>query len=185
MKVKKLWIMRKKQIFKHEDGFTLVEIIVVLAILVIAAVLAMPMLGSAADMQLRSAANIIAADIEYAKSLAITRQENFSVVFDAASESYEVVRYEMGAPVAIDNPRRPGHPLEVVFPADKRVSRVDITTADFDPDSSQTITFDYLGSPYSGTISPLTSGQITLQSGTLIMTVSVEPVTGYVTIMSP
>jgi prepilin-type N-terminal cleavage/methylation domain-containing protein len=174
--------MRKKQIFKLEDGFTLIEIVVVLTILVIAAVLALPMLGSAADMQLRSAANIIAADIEYAKSLAITRQENFSVVFNAASDSYEV--QDQNATV-IDNPRRPGHPLEVVFPSDKRVSRVDITSADFDPDSSQTITFDYLGSPYSGTISPLTSGQITLQSDTLVMTVSVEPVTGYVTIMSP
>lgn len=179
--------MRKKRIFKHEGGFTLVEIIIVLAILVIAAVLAMPMLGSAADMQLRSAANIIAADLEYAKSLAITRQENFSVVFNAASDSYEVVRYQAGTPVAIDNPRRPGYPLEVVFPADTRVSRVDIVSADFDSDSSQSITFDYLGSPYSGTTTdnPLNSGNITLQSDTLSMIVTIEPITGYVTITSP
>lgn len=180
--------MRKNQIFRHEDGFTLIEIIVVLAILVIAALLAVPMLGSAADMQVRSAANLIAADIEYAKSLAITRQQNFSVVFDADSESYEVVRYDTGGnPVVIDNPRRPGNLLAVVFPSDSRVSRVDITSADFDSDVSQTITFDYLGSPYSGatTDSPLTSGQITLQSDTITMTVNVEPVTGYITITSP
>ena len=176
--------MRKKQIFEHKDGFTLTEIIVVLIILVIAAVLAIPMLGSAADMQLRSAANMIAADLEYAKSLAITRQQNFSVVFSSASDSYEV-RDQTGT--AIDNPRRPGSPLAVVFPSDSRVSRVDITGVDFDSDASQTITFDYLGSPYSGatTASPLNSGEVTLQSDTLTMTVDVEPVTGYVTILSP
>lgn len=180
--MEKTGIMRKKRIFRHEDGFTLIEIIVVLVILVIAALLAVPMLGSAADMQVRSAANLIAADIEYAKSLAITRQEKFSVVFSTDSDSYEV---QDQTSTAIDNPRRHGYPLAVVFPDDSRVSRVDITSADFDPDSSQTITFDYLGSPYSGTITPLTSGQITLQSDTITMTVNVEPVTGYITITSP
>ena len=176
--------MRKKQIFRNKDGFTLVEIIVVLVILVVAAVLAMPMLGSAADMQLRSAANMIAADIEYAKSLAITKQQNFSVVFSTASESYEV-RDQSGT--AVDNPRRPGHPLSIVFTTDNRVSRVNIATADFDSDSSQAVTFDYLGSPYRGltTANPLNSGQVTLQSDALTMTVNVEPVTGYVTITSP
>ena len=182
--MEKTRIMQEKQVFRHKDGFTLIEILVVLAILVIATLLAVPMLGSAADMQVRSAANLIAADIEYAKSLAITRQQNFSVIFDTGADSYEV---QDQTSTVIDNPRRHGYPLEVVFPNDSRVSKVDITTADFDPDSSQTITFDYLGSPYSGATidNPLNSGRITLQADTITMTVNVEPVTGYITITSP
>ena len=63
-------------------AFTMVEIIVVMVILIIAAMLAVPMVSSAADMQLQTAANVITADLEYAKNLAITRQESYSVVFN-------------------------------------------------------------------------------------------------------
>jgi hypothetical protein len=61
---------------------------------------------------------------------------------------------------------------------------VDITSADFDGDITRAITFDYLGSPYSGTdtTTPLNSGQIILQANDFSITVSVEPITGYVTI---
>jgi prepilin-type N-terminal cleavage/methylation domain-containing protein len=176
--------MRKKTTIKFKCAFTLIEIVIVLIMLAIAAVLAAPMLGSASDMQLRSAANMIVAHIEYAKSMAITRQQNYSVVFDSDNESYEV-RDQTGT--VIENPQRSGSNLAIIFPNDSRVNRVDIASADFDSDSSQTITFDYLGSPYSGptTASPLNSGQITLQADTLTMIVNVEPVTGYTSIVSP
>ena len=176
--------MRKKTTLKHYCAFTLVEIVIVLIMLAIAAVLAAPMLGSASDMQLRSAANMVIAHIEYAKSMAITRQQNYSVVFDSDNESYEV-QDQTGT--VIENPQRTGTDLAVVFTSDSRVNRVNITSADFDSDSSQTITFDYLGSPYSGptTANPLNSGQITLQADTLTMIVNIEPVTGYTSIVSP
>jgi hypothetical protein len=61
---------------------------------------------------------------------------------------------------------------------------VDLVDADFDSDSDHAITFDYLGSPYSGldTSSPLNSGQITLTADNFTLVVNVEPVTGYVTV---
>jgi len=174
--------MRKYENKRSCKGFTLVEIIIVVVILGIAAAIAVPMLSSAADMQVRSAANRIAADLDYAKNLAITHQQSYSVVFDPSGESYEIHVDPAGTNTVIDHPVNPGS-FVVNFSADSRLSRVNIVSAIFDPDSSDTITFDYLGSPYSGagTTAPLNSGQITLQADDFTLTVDVEPVTGYVT----
>jgi len=65
------------------------------------------------------------------------------------------------------------------FASDSRLNRVDIVDADFDATSE--ITFDYLGSPYSGS-SPLNSGIITLEAAGITKTITVEPVTGYISI---
>jgi len=162
----------------QKNAFTLIELIVVMVIIGIAALLAVPMIGSAADVQVRSAANMIAADLDYAKSMAITTQQNYSVVFDTANEIYQV-HDPCGV---VDHPLKPGSDFEVDFQSDSRLNRVDIDTADFD--SQTAVTFDYLGSPYSGTTTanPLNSGQISLQADAFTMTVTVEPMTGYVTV---
>ena len=68
----------------RSGGFTLAEILLVVLIIAIAAMIAVPMMGSMDSVQIRSAANMIAADLEYAKSMAISRQKNYSVVFNPA-----------------------------------------------------------------------------------------------------
>ena len=165
----------------RKQGFTLVEIIIVVVILGVAALLAIPAASNAADMQARAAANRIAADLDYAKGLAITHQSRYSVVFDVSGESYEI-QDELGSPV--ENPLNPGSNFVVDFSTDSRLKQVDVVSADFDSDIECAITFDYLGSPYSGkdTSTPLNSGRITLQADDFTLTVEVEPVTGYVTI---
>ncbi|MFB0525158.1 MAG: GspH/FimT family pseudopilin [Phycisphaerae bacterium] len=162
-------------------GFTVIEILIVVVLIGIAALIAVPMMSSAASIQIRAAANMIAADLEYAKSMAISRGQNFSVVFDENTESYQI---ENQAGTVIPHPVKKGFDYAIDFGNDSRLDRVDIVDADFDPDSSQTITFDYLGSPYSGagTSSPLNSGTITLQAGGITKRVRVVPVTGYISI---
>jgi len=164
----------------QKRGFTLIEIIMVVVILGIVAFMAVPMVSNAADVQVRAAANRIAANIDYAKSMAITHQRSYSVVFDPANESYEV-QDESGD--VIDHPVNPGS-FVVDFSTDSNLSRVNLVDVDFDSDSDHAITFDYLGSPYSGldTTSPLNTGQITLTADNFTLVVNVEPVTGYVTI---
>ena len=73
------------------SGFTVLEILIVVVILAIASVMVVPMMSSASSIQIRSAANIIAADLEYAKSLAISRGQNFSIEFDTGAESYSLL----------------------------------------------------------------------------------------------
>ena len=160
-------------------GFTLVELLIVIAIISIAALTAIPMMSSAASMQIRSAANMLTADLEYAKSMAISRAQNFSVVFDASADSY---RIEDQYGNVLPHPVKKGFNYVIDFQNDGRLKKVDIISVDFDPGSDNTITFDYLGSPYSGTTSPLNSGVISLQAGGASTTVTVEPVTGFISI---
>ncbi len=115
--------MRKNKCCRN--GFTLVELIIVVVILSIAALMAVPMFSGAADMQVRSAANRIAADLDYAKGLAITHQSRYCVIFDEADESYEIRVDPFGAGDVIDHPVNPGS-FVVDFSADSRLSRVDI-----------------------------------------------------------
>ena len=172
--------------FKNNDGydlrdrirgFTLVELLIVIVIISIAALTAIPMMSSAAGMQIRSAANMLAADLEYAKSMAISRAQNFSVIFDVNAESY---RIEDQYGNILPHPVKKGFTYVIDFQNDGRLDKVDIVSVDFD--STNKITFDYLGSPYNGNPGPLNNGVINLQAGGTIITVAVEPVTGYVSI---
>lgn len=173
----------KNSLPARSGGFTLIELIIVVVILGIAATIAVPMLSSAADMQVRSAANQIAADLEYAKSMAMTHQKVYTVVFDTANESYEI-QDETGA--VIKSPVRTSEDYVVDFASDSRLDRVNISTAVFNSVMFSSVTFDYLGSPYagSGTANALNAGTITLEddTGTYSIDVDVEPMTGYVTI---
>jgi prepilin-type N-terminal cleavage/methylation domain-containing protein len=151
-------------------GFTMIEVVIVVVIIAIAAMMAIPMMTSAAGMQIRSASNVIAADLEYAKSMAISRGQNFSVVFDEAGDSYRIKNQDVDP---ISHPVKKGLPYVVDFSSDKRLDKVDIADVDFNATSE--ITFDCLGSPDNG-------GDITLQAGGMTIRVIVEPVTGFISI---
>ena len=162
---------------RQRAGFTLAEILIVVVIIAIAAMMAIPMAGSASSMQIRSAANLIAADIEYAKSMAISRQQFYSVVFDHGTDSYQI-RDKNGN--VIGHPVKKGFNYVVSFRNDSRLSKVDIVSANFN--ATNEVKFDYLGSPYDGAGNLLNGGIITLQAGAETMHINVEPVTGYVSI---
>jgi len=158
-------------------GFTLVELLIVIAIIAIAALTAIPMMSSAASVQIRSAANMLTADLEYAKSISISKGQNYSVVFDKDTESY---RIEDQDSTVIPHPVKKGFNYVIDFQNDGRLNKVDIVDADFDGTSE--VKFDYLGSPYNGSDTPLNSGVISLQAGGTTTTVRVEAVTGFISI---
>jgi len=159
-------IHRSKQ---ANGAFTLLELLIVIVVLAIAALTAIPMMSSAATIQIRSAANMIAADLEYAKSLSISRGQSYSVVFDTDAESYQI---EDQANSVIEHPVKKGFNYIVNFRNDG-LERVDISDADFNGVAE--VHFNCLGSPDNG-------GSIVLQAGDATVTITVEPVTGYISI---
>lgn len=171
--------MIKRQNRLTAAGFTLIELILIVVIIGIAALMAIPTVSNAADMQVRSAANRLAADLDYAKGLAIAHQRPCAVVFYPDSESYDIRWTDTDE--IVENPTLPGRDFVVNFAAEGSLKRVNLYSTGF---ASNTITFDYLGSPYNGkgTEEPLNSGCITLKADVFTLYVDVEPVTGYVTI---
>jgi prepilin-type N-terminal cleavage/methylation domain-containing protein len=171
----------KPRIVRH--GFTMIELMIVVAIIAIAAAIVVPMASSAGGMQLRAAVTMVAADLEYAKSMSISRGHRYAVVFNKNTESYQIedLSKPSGDPARIiEHPIRKGFRYVVSFANDSRLSHVDIVDANFD--GTNTVSFDYLGSPLNGNDANLNSGVITLRAAGITRTVSVQPVTGYISI---
>ncbi len=150
-------------------GFSLVEVLIVVVILAITAAVVIPGMSSAASTKIRSAADVIASDLEYARSMAITNQRAYTVDFDTSAESYQL---EDNSGV-IEHPVKKGFDFVVDFSGDSRLSRVDIYTADFG--GSDEVSFDYLGSCDNG-------GVVTLKAGDVTVYVNVQSVTGFITV---
>ncbi|MHC4757418.1 MAG: GspH/FimT family protein [Planctomycetota bacterium] len=151
-------------------GYTLLEIMIVIGIIMIAAAMVVPMMSSAGSIQLRSAANIVAADLEYAKSIAITQGENFKVVFEPLTERY---RIEDTAGNVVSHPVKKGFDYVMDFTTEGSLNQVTISSVSFN--TSTEVQFDCLGSPSEG-------GTVTLEANGEVMTVNVEPVTGFISI---
>ena len=162
-------------------GFTLIEVMLVVLILGIAAAVVVPMASSAGSLQIRAAANMVSADLEYAKSMAISRGQAYSVLFDKTNETYRILDH---TGTVITHPVKKGFNYVIDFKNDGRLDRVNIDTVSFGSSSpNNKVTFDYLGSPYdNGGTSLSNPGVVTLRSGGAVRTVRVEPVTGFVSI---
>ena len=104
-------------------------------------------------------------------------QDAYSIVFDADGNSYQMLD---SADAVVEDPVRTGMGVTVDFTADGRFSQVSIETALFD--TTDTVEFDYLGAPYNGDFTALSSGEIVLTAGPETITIIVKPVTGYIII---
>jgi prepilin-type N-terminal cleavage/methylation domain-containing protein len=158
-------------------AFTLVEVVIVVMIIGIVAAIVIPMQVSAASTELKTAANMIASDLEYAKSMAISTSKSYFVVFDTSAESY-CIKNASGQ--VITHPVHIGANYVVSFAGDGRLDKVNIVSTTFG--ATNTIKFDSLGSPFDGTGAALSNGIIQLSAENQTMKVKIEPVTGYISI---
>ena len=159
---------------KAHSGFTLIELLVVIVILAIAAAMAVPMFSGAAEVQLQSAANMIAADLEYAKSMAIRCQQNYGVAFHINTQSYDVVKYnDVTHQDEVQlHPVKKGFPYTVNFGPGSQLNQAKLLAA-----TPDTIYFNFRGRPLDSNFN-----KIILQGGESKIYVYVVPATGYIRI---
>jgi prepilin-type N-terminal cleavage/methylation domain-containing protein len=169
---------------RNRCAFTLVEIICVVVILAIAALIAIPAFSGASQMQVKAAADKLAADLEYAKSLAVTAQKNHKVVFDTNLESYSIWINSSGTTWTLIKDPVKKCDFKVTYPQDSRLSQVGIQSTTF---VGSTVQFDYTGTPLDGSGNAITTGHNTVKLAAkgLTFTINVEPVTGYISITQP
>jgi len=160
-------------------AYTLVEILIVVLVLMIAAAIVIPNIGSADYSQATSAAAVLQSDLEVARSLAMTTQQPYSVVFSLDRLSYKVVANYAGvayaAAVAVNHPVIKGKPYEVHLNMLNGAAGVSVTSVAFGVPPQQYVTFQSLGAPVAG-------GSVVLRAGNYVVTVSVEGLTGIVSV---
>jgi prepilin-type N-terminal cleavage/methylation domain-containing protein len=162
---------------KTLPAFTLVEVIMVLIVIGIIAAITVPLYVSAASTQLRTAADMIASDLEYAKSMAISTGKSHSVVFDTSAESYSIKDSD-GQVIA--HPVHVGADYAVSFANDSRLDKVDIVSTNFGV--ADAVSFDNLGAPSDGSGAALKDGLIQLRAEGHTLRVKIQSVTGYVSV---
>ena len=83
------------------NALTLIEVLLVVAIMAILAGMAIPNANPSITEQVRSAASILAADLAYTRSQAITYGSQFAVTFDTDEGKYEIEH--VGSNTALDD----------------------------------------------------------------------------------
>ena len=149
-------------------GFTLVEILVVVVILAIAAAVVVPHILDTGDFQAVAAARLVACDLQYAQNVAITSQVPVTVTFDVSGNSYTLSN--ASGPLI--------HPMsKTAYTADFDTAggfeQFNVLSASFG--GTAAVTFDELGTPSS-------PGTITLQAGPYMYVISVAAATGRVSV---
>ncbi len=155
---------------RDRAAFSLLELLVVIIILAIAAAIVIPNVSSARGIEAMSAARLIATDLQYAQNMAITHQNPVTVAFDTGGESYSLSN--TSGPLI--------HPMtkeaySVPFSLQSGFEDLDVVSASFAGVSS--VTFDELGAPDN-------PGSVTVQAGPHAYRIDVAAATGRVTVTS-
>ena len=166
----------------RRSGFTLIEILVVVIILGIAAAIIVPHIGSRSDLKATSAARLIMADLIYAQNRSISQQKPHFVQFDAANETYRVMD-EVNPTVKIITHPVEQSPFAVAIGPGGPAPLRDVMIDSVSFDGQSILSFDEMGTPYAynaGTnvSTALTSGMITIRCKEMLLNIIIEPFTG-------
>jgi prepilin-type N-terminal cleavage/methylation domain-containing protein len=149
-------------------AFTLIEILIVMAILAIAAAMIIPNSVSASDVAVVSAARMIAMDLQYAQNLAITGQAPITVTFTLSPPAYALTN----ASVAVVHPITRSS-YSVSFAGMSGFQNLTMESANFGGHTY--VVFDEFGAPDN-------AGSVTIRVGTFRYRVDVAAATGKITV---
>lgn len=169
-------------------AYTLIEVLVVVTVLGIAAAMIVPSMGSTGVLRIQSAARQLVADITYAQSDALAYQSRRAVVFIPGENRYVICEVN-GAIVdpetdAIFSHAHPNDKYDVTIDAEK-MGGAQITGATFDGDpENHVLVFDEMGGPVQAPDSdtPSSGGFVRISGSGFVYEVSVEAYTGRVTV---
>lgn len=171
-------------------GLTLIEILITVAILGILAAAVIPQFGATAPDQVRGAAQIVAADIDYARSLAISTNSTYMITFQMSRNGYVLTHSGTNTSLDVlpDNPfRKPSddpNSLVVIlsdFPhVGSGATIAAVVTDEPSPQEVTSIEFDTLGQT---TRKQPTIIWLSSQAGAedIYLPIEINPVTGLTT----
>lgn len=173
----------------RRTGFTLVEVLVTVAILGVIAMAALPLLSGRGDLEAQGAARRLLADLAFAQSDAMTRQEHRRIHFFEDGRGWCVIRVEadeLDAPFDMDSADfvvdslagagRRGAMLRQLGAEDDLAS-VRIEAVEIDGDA-RAITFDPIGGTVSPSGAPSAGGSIELRTIDGGVRIEFAPLTG-------
>ncbi|MDX2146949.1 MAG: prepilin-type N-terminal cleavage/methylation domain-containing protein [Planctomycetota bacterium] len=156
-------------------AYTLVEMLIVVVILGIAAALVVPAMGDTDVLRVQAAVRTIIADITYAQSEAVAHQEGRAIVFHADEGRYAVVQVVNGV---VDETTGLLYEtrLDQSLMGDARITQVEFGEDDV-------LVFDEVGAPAFGENGqPPESGKLEIEGSGQRFTVTIDGYTGRVTV---
>lgn len=155
-------------------GFTLVEVLVVVAIIGVIGAIVVPHMLRGGQLPLQGATRAVVADILYAQNEALAHQVARQIVFDLDANRYRVTD-DAGTTLSVGWKGGGGDGANYIvdFDLDDRFQGVRLVGVDFG--GAAALAFDDLGSPTSG-------GTIELSSGSFRYRIAVADFTGQVTV---
>jgi len=161
---------------KEKNGFTMMDLVMVIAILSIFSVMAIPRLTSLHTVKLYGVANKLASDIQYAQQVAISKQIRCGISFDTSAESYFVYEGTYAGPTTpkATDPYTRGAFI-VDYQSEDPYKGIDLASTNF----GGRLEFDSLGQPYNnaGILIPA-EAKITLNCSGESREVLITPNTG-------
>ena len=157
---------------------TLVELLIVVVLMAIAATLAMPMLASTDSTRLRAAANLLVADLAFAQIESITHADDLCVVtFDQAAGSYMVAK--SSAPTTPMADPATNQPYVTTFGSGRASEAAGVSIQGYSLDGDSQLGFGIYGQT-----DQATQATITLQAGSLTMTVQIDGTSGETSLLA-
>lgn len=182
-----LLVARRSVVSRARRGFTLVEILVVVAILGIVGAVVGTQLGSRDDLRAEAAARVLAADLQYAQNLALAHREAHYVVIPADKSAIAIMTHDGTSWVDVEHPID-RTPLAMTFGPEGTGGGADTELANFDFAGGAVFGFDETGEPFtcaadaSSPAALMKVASFNLRSGSHVRLVEVQPVTGEVSL---
>jgi prepilin-type N-terminal cleavage/methylation domain-containing protein len=161
------------------DGFTMVELVLVITLLGLLAWIAYPKFATFYEIKIDAAARRVAADVRYAQSQAIATRKVHGLLFEPGLGRYTVFAPAPATPVT--DPADRSKPLRVDFATKTEYQGVTLSSASFG--TTPGVKFDYFGVPLDTSgVELAATGRVVLTYQGYADTIEVSPGTGKVTV---